>query len=409
MNSRTDLKQFATVFVATGLAVACLVELGVVEQVSYLMEKGRLRALHETLPSTERAAELTRAGRTVAELATPAVVRIDAEFAARIVEAPNRGNGGTADEVEAMDVGPPVPGDADPRASEADAGGDAALSVRQGIGSGFIFDAARGHILSNAHVIEGARRIRVCLPDGRETEGEVLGADDESDLAVLRIRLSRLHELPLGDSDAVAVGDDVFAIGSPYGLDGSVTKGIISAVNRRDIDVDGKTFGSLLQTDAVINAGSSGGPLVDLRGQVVGINSAVVAAEGEYDAVGFAIPTNRALTILPDLIDGGPAFLGVLAWSAKDPAGRADIQNLGWANAYGAVVDEVYPKTAAERAGLRPNDIIISLDGTRVDDLEKLGRVILQHRPGTSVTVELWRDRQTVKLPVRLGRRYAPR
>lgn len=393
MRYLSSLKRFLVVFALTVLALLVLLESGLVDEVSYRAERGRLRARRENLPTAEEMGKLSETSRTVAGVVRLAVVTVETEAVEK----------GTSERAESLGAGEQGP------AASSGGTGESTPTIRQGIGSGFVFNAEKGYVLTNAHVVEGARKVRVYLADRRETEAEVLGSDPDSDLAVLRIPLGRLHDLPFAGQSSVAPGDEVFAVGSPYGLDGSVSKGVISAIDRRDIYVGEHTFASLLQTDAVVTTGNSGGPLVNMRGEVVGINSAMISERGRFDGVGFAIPMWHARQILDDLIDGGPAWLGVLVWSATDPSGRDDVATLGWKKPFGAVVDQVYPKTAAERAGLRPKDIIATVDGVRIDDVDKLGEVLSDREPGTRISAEVHRDGRLMTVPVQLGRRYAPR
>jgi S1-C subfamily serine protease len=221
--------------------------------------------------------------------------------------------------------------------------------------------------------------------------------------------LPRLHAIALGDSTIVRVGDEVFAVGNPFGLDGTVTKGIISAVDRRNVRIGGSVYASLLQTDASISPGSSGGPLVNTRGEVVGVNTAMCAGTGRNDGVGFAVPSAHAREVLDGLIEGGPGILGVWAGTASDPDWRADAAALGWSDTFGAVVSEVIPGTPAERDGVHADDIILAIDGTRIDTKETLANLIAKTKPGTRVELDIWRERQHLTLPVRIGRKYAPR
>ena len=408
MRRYTDIKLFATAFVATALALYLLMEFHVIERVSYEMEKGRLRAMRETLPSPERLAELSRAGRVVPELVRLAVVSIETESdpsvdlawlehylgrpSEELIE-PNRDRFPTENDDRQEDT-------LDPEAPD---------PIQQSLDSGFIFDAEHDYVLTNAHVVEYAKTVQVYLTDGRETEARVLGADPESDLAVLRIDLPRLHSLSFADAGGERVGDEVFAVGNPFGLDGTVTKGIISAINRRNVRVGSSVYGSLLQTDAVLSPGNSGGPLVNLRGEVIGISTAIATSNGRYDGVGFAIPSAKALEIIDDLIEGGPGVLGVWVGAVSHPDWRSNATALGWKNDYGALVTDVIPGMAGDLAGLEPDDIVLSIDDTRIDTNSTLADLVAHTPPGTQVRMKLWHDGQRLTLPVRIGRRYDPR
>jgi S1-C subfamily serine protease len=428
MQKHAELRRFALVFLGTALGLGCLLHFDVFERIAFAIETGRLRALQESLPSQERLDELTQTTRAVAQLVAPAVVSIITET----VEEDPASVGEVSDvlrdpsgrhDAESLENEPDAPSASSEeqdtpstfeewlrdhiRSFDSESPSQAGPILAQGIGSGFIFDAARGHILTNSHVVDGADVVRVYLSDGREAHAEVLGSDPDSDLAVIRIDLPRLHELSFGDSDDVAVGDDVLAVGNPFGLDGTFSKGIISAFNRRAISMGFGRAEAFLQTDAVINPGNSGGPLVDMHGAVIGINSAIATHTGRYDGVGFAIPSNRARDLVEDLIDGGPGFLGVLAGNVALFGKEA--RALQWHEGYGAWVDEVVEGSAADRAGIKPDDIILEINGQTIETSRKLGEVISVLSPGAEVDVTIWRDGQRTHLPVRLGRRYAPR
>jgi len=401
----------AILFLGTFAVLGGLLHFDVFERISFSVENGRLRALRESQPSAERLDELTYATRTVAQTVAPTVVSIVTET------------------VEEEEVAAPEADDDDPprdpfarrnegpsfeewlrehleRLDPERAPSEGPLFSR-GLGSGFIFDADRGYILTNSHVVDGADVIRVYLSDGRETDATVLGSDPDSDLAVIRVELSRLHELPLGDSDAVTVGDDVLAVGNPFGLEGTFSKGIISAFNRRSVSLGNGRAESFLQTDAVINPGNSGGPLVNMRGEAIGINTAIATHTGRYDGVGFAIPAKRARELLDDLIDGGPGFLGVLVGDVTYYSEH--VQALNWKETYGTWVQEVVEGLSADRSGVKADDIIVSINDETIDTTRKLGKVVSALTPGSEIELTIWRDGRLQQLPMRVGRRYAPR
>jgi len=410
---RSVLLVLCAAFAAVGLMVL------LAEPIGYRATKGRLRALREATPSEAQMAELMRPGRLVAELVTPAVVSISTESVLRseaeadtsTPAAPPAGGPPARDPFELPRTEgepgrdsegnqPSVSGNEDP-ASEV-----GPHVVRESVGSGFIIDADRGHIVTNAHVVAGARKVEVRLADGRVATAEVLGLDSNSDLAVVRIPLDRLHELPWGNSARMAVGDDVYAVGSPFGLEGTFSKGIISALNRpRDATAD-EPSDTFLQTDALITPGSSGGPLVNLRGEVVGINTAMATHVGQFEGVGFAIPAGRARVLVPDLIEGGPAQLGV--WVGSVSVWREESLSLGWSQPYGALVTDLINGRAGEQAGLKEGDVILALNGTRIGVIEQLGAATAALTPGTEVTLRVWRAGKEFDLPLTLGRRYDP-
>lgn len=412
MQKRSELKLFAMVFLATTLSLVCLLRFRVVERLSYAMERGRLQALRETLATDQKLTELAWSSRTVATLAAPAVVSIETDLRPEITQDAIEQ---TADASRSpIQANPPGNESTDQRshlseknAQESTRWPDVEFRVRQGLGSGFIFDAEKGYIVTNAHVVEGAERIRIYFSDGEQTEARVLGSSPGMDLAVLQVSRSELHALPLGTSDDIRPGDDVLAFGNPFGLDGTVTKGIVSAVDRRNVDIGGSHFSSLIQTDAVITPGSSGGPLLNMLGEVIGINTAMATDTGLYGGVGFAIPTKVFRSVLDDLIDGGPSMLGIMIGSVR--YWQEEVRSLGWDDQHGVLVTDIIPGMSAEKSGVKAHDIIVALDGTRIESTGQLGEILGRTKPGSSVKLTIWRDRHELVVPMVTERRYAPR
>jgi serine protease Do len=271
-------------------------------------------------------------------------------------------------------------------------------SPRPGSGSGFIIDKA-GYILTNNHVIEAAQRITVTLADGRSFRGEVVGADAAIDVALLRVQASGdLPEAPLGNSDALRVGEWVCAIGNPLGYVHSVTVGVVSFVGRKLFD---PSLDDYIQTDAAINFGNSGGPLINARGEVIGINAAI---SSRASSIGFAVPINQAVAVLPQLKAIGRVsrgFIGVTLTDVTPALQRA----LGLTVSSGAVVQDVSPASPAQRAGLRPYDVIVDVDGQAVSSNEQLIRDIASRAPGTAATLAIVRDGRRQSLAVKLAER----
>ncbi len=266
----------------------------------------------------------------------------------------------------------------------------------RGRGSGFIVNK-EGYILTNAHVIADADSITVTLSDGREFEAKLVGTDPTFDLGVLKIEASNLPTLDLGDSEALDVGEYVLAIGNPYGLEHSVTMGVISAKNR-SIHAGEVHFQGFLQTDAAINPGNSGGPLLDVRGKVVGINTAIIPfAQG----IGFAIPSNMARQVLQDLMMYGRVNRGWLGASIQ-PVTKEVAEAYGLDSPRGALVSDIMPNSPAEKAGLRRGDIITKVGKKRVESSQDLVFLIRSHLAGDRVDMEIFRDGKSEILPVRL-------
>ena len=273
-------------------------------------------------------------------------------------------------------------------------------SPRQGSGSGFVVDSA-GFILTNNHVIEGAERITVTLADGRAFRGEVVGADPAIDVALVRIpEASNLPAAPLGNSDELRPGEWVCAIGNPLGYVHSVTVGVVSFIGRKLFDL---SLDDYIQTDAAINFGNSGGPLINSRGEVVGINSAI---SSKASNIGFAVPINQAVAILPQLKTRGRVsrgFIGVTLTDVTPSLQRA----LALTVSEGALVQDVTPRSPAERAGLRAYDVIVQVEGRPVVTNQELIRDIAARQPGSVARLEVVRDGRRHALTVKLAERPA--
>jgi serine protease DegQ len=266
----------------------------------------------------------------------------------------------------------------------------------EGAGSGVIVDAEKGYIVTNHHVIANADKITVTLLENRSLTARVVGSDEGSDLAVLQVDANNLKSIPFGDSSTLRVGDYVIAIGNPFGFSNSVTAGIVSALGRSGLN--SQAFEDFIQTDASINPGNSGGALVNLRGELVGINSAIISRTGGNVGIGFAIPVNMARTIVDQLIATGTVRRGLLGVQIRDVSPEV-AATLGLPGNSGALVAEVNPNSAAERAGIRIEDVIVSVNGKPLRDSGSLKNAIGLLPPGAEVTVGLIRDgrEQTVK------------
>ncbi|HEX7061080.1 MAG TPA: DegQ family serine endoprotease [Woeseiaceae bacterium] len=263
-------------------------------------------------------------------------------------------------------------------------------------GSGVIVDAEKGYILTNNHVVENADEIEVFLYNEESLEAEVVGTDPATDIAVLKVKPDNLTEIPIGDSEELRVGDFVIAIGNPFGLGHTVTSGIVSALGRSGISPDGRGLEDFIQTDASINPGNSGGALVNLRGELVGINSAILSSTGGNIGIGFAVPTSIAKNVMNQILEFGEVrrgLLGVTIQTVNPETAKA----LGSEVKHGALVSDVSPGSAAEEAGLRVDDIIVAVDGERIDDNQDLATAIGLKGPGDRVKIEYMRDgeRQT--------------
>ena len=258
-----------------------------------------------------------------------------------------------------------------------------------GLGSGVIVDK-RGYVLTNFHVIKGADAVTVRLSSKREYRGRIVGTDPKTDLAVVRFEPDTdLTIAGLGNSDALRVGEWAIAIGNPFGLDQTVTVGVVSATGRADVGI--ASYENFIQTDASINPGNSGGPLVNLRGEVIGINTAIVATG---QGIGFAIPANMAKRVMGQLMDRGKVTRGWLGVSLQ-PLTSELAQALGLRDTRGAVVARVYPGSPAAASDLKPNDVVLAFDGVPVQDYHHLQRLAAETEVGKTVKLDVVRDRQT--------------
>ncbi|MYL24317.1 Do family serine endopeptidase [Halomonas alkaliantarctica] len=269
---------------------------------------------------------------------------------------------------------------------------------RRSLGSGFIFDED-GYVMTNAHVVKEADEILVRLNDGRELKAELVGADEKTDVAVLRIEAGSLPTLEMSDSTDLKVGQWVAAIGSPFGFDHSVTAGIVSAINRT---LPQDVYVPFIQTDVAINPGNSGGPLFNLDGEVVGINSQILTRSGGYMGLSFAIPIDVALDVASQLREEGYVSRGWLGVSIQ-PVTKALAESFGMEQAEGALIAELAPEAPAAENGLQAGDIILEVNGQEVDRSATLPRLIGEIAPGEEVELLVLRDGQQKNLTVTLG------
>ena len=286
----------------------------------------------------------------------------------------------------------------------------------QGAGSGFIIDK-EGHIVTNYHVIANARQLEVTLANKKKYKAEVIGADRSHDLAVIKINASSLSVATLGDSSHLQVGQKVYAIGNPFGMfSGTMTRGIVSSI-RSVREPDGVYIDEAIQTDAAINPGNSGGPLLNSKGEVIGINTMIAGTAGQNSGIGFAIPINTAKAVLNDLVTFGRVKRPALGIRSL-PIGPELAEQMGLPVDYGVLIISVAPGSAAERAGLKGGserayignipimlggDLIVAIDGQDVVDQQDLSHVMNNHRAGDSVTVTIYRNKRKMDVKVTLG------
>ena len=338
-------------------------------RVQYARTRAELRAIRDAAAG----AEMTTVGKlftTLARVIGPTVVNVTAERRVNML----------ADEIAAL------------------RDGNLAGFTDESVGSGVIIDPA-GWIVTNYHVLAQSDDVVVTLSDGRRFVAEVVGADPASDLAVLRIDASGLPHATWGDSDTIQVGEMIWAIGNPFGLDRTLTYGIVSAVGRRGVLDD--PYQDFLQTDASINPGNSGGPLVDVHGHVMGITTAIVGQD--FRGIGFAIPSNTARAVYEQIRKHGHVQRGYMGLALRRLTihdNHADSQAVR-----GAVVDAVDPTSTGAAAGMQPGDVVVAFDEAAVDDPAALVLMIVRTPIGTEVPLTVLRDGREIEVTVRIGRR----
>ena len=267
------------------------------------------------------------------------------------------------------------------------------------LGSGVII-SSDGYIITNYHVVKGAEKIKVTLSDRREFAGKVIGSDPKTDVAVVKIKAKDLPVLSLGNSDLIRAGDIVIAVGNPYGLNQTVTMGIVSATGRSNVGL--ADYEDYIQTDAAINPGNSGGALVNASGQLIGINTAIFSTTGGYQGIGFAIPSNMVKTIEESLIKYGKVTRGWLGVSIQSISPELAKQ-FGLANENGALVSDVVDKSPADKAGLKRGDVIVKYDGKGIDGPNQLRNMVANNKPGEVHDVTVLRNGKEKTLKVTIG------
>jgi S1-C subfamily serine protease len=360
----------ALLFLGLVVLVSLIAWPSLVGRVQYARTRAELRAIRDAAAG----AEMTTVGKlftTLARIIGPTVVNVTAE----------RRPGSLADEIGAL------------------AGGVPAGFRDESVGSGVIVEAD-GWVVTNYHVVAQSDEVTVTLADGRRFVAAVEGADPASDLAVLRIEAADLPHAAWGDSDSVQVGEMIWAIGNPFGLDRTLTYGIVSAVGRRGVVDD--PYQEFLQTDASINPGNSGGPLVDVHGRVMGITTAIVGRD--FRGIGFAIPSNTARRVYDDIRRHGHVERGYLGLALRGPPADGAAVH-GESSAGGAFVAQVDPRSTGAAAGIQPGDLIVAFDETPVDDPAALVLMITRAPIGTEVPVTAIRNGTERTITVRIGRR----
>ncbi len=271
----------------------------------------------------------------------------------------------------------------------------------RGLGSGVIINADKGHIVTNYHVINGADKIKVQLHDGREYDAELIGGDQMSDIALLKLEQAKnLTAIKLADSDSIRVGDFSVAIGNPFGLGQTVTSGIVSALGRSGLNIE--NFENFIQTDAAINSGNSGGALVNLRGELIGINTAILGPNGGNIGIGFAIPSNMMKNLTEQIVEFGEVKRGMLGVQGGEVTSEL-AEALGYEASKGAFVSQVVADSAADKAGLAAGDIIVSINKKEIATFGELRAKIATLGAGKKVAIGIVRDGKAMSFDVVLG------
>jgi S1-C subfamily serine protease len=335
-----------------------------VDRISYARESARQRAIIESLPKLKQADGLSMLYREVSKAVKPAVVEVRVSKTTEI------------------------PGQRFSSVPEAGA-----------IGSGVVVDRKNGYVVTNEHVISGADSVSVVLADGRKLRAEWVRSDRMTDLAVIKIPPDKLMDIPLGDSDEMEVGDLVLAVGSPIRLPQTVTFGGISAKGRMYGQPD--KYQNYLQTDAAINHGNSGGPLINMAGEIIGINVAIVSTSGASAGLGLAIPSNTVKRVTRQLIESGKVARGFIGLAFKK-IDKEDAAELKLPHTNGALVTMVAPNGPGDVAGIKPGDFILSADSQIVVNSQKFRHIIAAIKPGTVIPIELYRDGETIILSVKI-------
>jgi len=364
-------------------------------EAAYAIDAGKARAAREQLAELSQRDHMSVLFRTVSKAVKPAVVVVHVKQKVEYRSMP--GGSPFSDEFFRRFFGDEVPEQFRRRAPSP---APKREYFARGLGSGVIVDAKNGYIVTNWHVVRNADKVEVVLSDNRRLEAEWVKTDSLTDLAVIKVKPDRLIDAPLGDSDAMEVGDWVLAIGAPEGLPQTVTAGIISAKGRRT-STGGMSYQDFLQTDAAINHGNSGGPLVNVRGEVVGINTAIVSRTGVNEGIGLSVPSNMVRSIMDQLINKGKVVRGYLGVVMQD-VDEGLAKSFKLPNMEGALVTQVMDGSPAARAKIEVGDFLTSINGEKVRNINEVRNAVAELEPGKTYPFEVYRDgkRRTVKVKV---------
>ncbi len=368
-------------------------------RVAYAVEVGKTDAARARLAELSKFDHMSELFRTVAKVVRPAVVEVRVTKRVKVA-VPELFDDSSRDDFFRRFFPPDSPfgsrrpdrPDEKPKPRERE-------FFTHGLGSGVIVDAKNGYVLTNNHVIAGADEVEVVLADKRSFKTEWIRSDSKSDVAVIKIKADKLIQASLGSSDKMAVGDWVLAIGAPAGLDQTVTAGIISAKGRT---TGGRGYEDFLQTDAAINHGNSGGPLVNMRGEIIGINTAIVSRTGMYAGIGLAIPADMAKGIMKQLIKSGKVTRGYFGVAIQNVDEKL-AKTFALKTTKGTLVTRVAKGSPADKAGLKERDFIISVNGKKTPDVNHLRNTVAEITPGTTVPVEIYRNGKKRTLKVKIA------
>jgi serine protease Do len=398
----TVLKRTTLVLLlAAAVFVGCFVGPFIVEEVSYAISAGENRAAREQLAKLSGADQTSKLYRAVAKAVRPAVVVVHVRKKMDM-----RGHPSTGEMNDFMRryFGRSPQGGRMPGQTPTPNGGQSNAPKREyysrGVGSGVIVDAKNGYILTNWHVVQGADEVEIALLDGRRLKTEWVRTDKETDVAVVKIKPDRLIDAPIGDSDQMEVGDCVLAIGAPEGLPQTVTAGIISAKGRT---TGRRGYENFLQTDAAINHGNSGGPLVNVRGEVIGINTAIISRTGVNEGIGLSIPSNMVRNVMSQLIDNGKVVRGYIGVHIQDVDEKL-ARSFKLPDANGVLIAGVAASGPARLAGIKEGDFIVNVGEKRTKNVNELRNYVASLRPGQSVKVKLYREGKTKTVTLKIAK-----
>ncbi len=395
-------KSLAVMALSGGSIVAWTVGSGLVKDVGFANAQEDVRASREDLATAQ---DLSSVFRTVGKAVESSVVKIDVRKKAAAAGG-GRSRSLPFDDEALKRLFPDRDGDGEPDLPEGFGDGGGNPFDQQGTGSGVIMETqgSTAYVLTNNHVAGGATEMLITLADGRTIENAtVVGTDAKTDLAVLKIKSDRLSPAKWGDSDQLQKGDWIMAFGSPFGYVGSMTHGIVSALNRQAGILGQNGYENFIQVDAPINPGNSGGPLVNTRGEVVGINTAIASRSGSFSGIGFAIPSNQAKFVYAALKDKGKVTRGWIGVGISDVARDIDLaRSFGYPGDKGVLVAQTFPNTPAI-GKLQPGDIVTEMNGKPVDNVQQLRNTVAATTPGTELAVKVYRQGETKDVKLTIG------